>query len=55
MENVWRIAKTKNLLFAILFTTFGEDPDLEFNGTEWTVYYYYGQIQRLHTDPESVG
>jgi hypothetical protein len=47
LENIWRVLKTKNLLFGVLFTTFGEDSRLEFNGTEWTVYYYFNEIIKV--------
>ena len=46
MENIWRVAKTKNLVAALLFLTWGEDSELQFNGTEWTSYYYFRQLQK---------
>ncbi len=54
LENIWRVLKTKNLLFGVFFTQFGEDTRLEFNGTEWTVYYYFNEIMRVHRDPEKI-
>ncbi len=44
-ENIIRVAKTRNLVFGLLFCEWFEDPALQFNGTEWTSFYFRNVIQ----------
>ena len=46
-ENIVRVLKTNNYVLGMLFTDWFEDPRLNFNGTEWSSFYYYNQILRL--------
>ena len=44
LENLVRLFKSANPLNVFLFTDWGEDPKIIFNGTEWTTFYYFGVI-----------
>ena len=43
-ENVCRVLKTDNYILGFLFTDWFEDPRLDFNGTEWSSFFYYNEI-----------
>jgi hypothetical protein len=45
LENIWRVAKTKNLAAGVLFCTLGEDSEMEFNGFEWSIFYFWRSMQ----------
>jgi len=50
IENLVRVFKSANPLYVFLFTDWGEDPDISFNGTEWTTFYYFGVLQDINND-----
>lgn len=43
-ENICRVLKTDNYVLGFLFVDWFEDERLNFNGTEWSSFYYYDQI-----------
>lgn len=43
-ENICRVLKTDNYVLGFLFTDWFEDPRLDFNGTEWSSFFYYNEI-----------
>ena len=43
-ENITRVLKTNNYVLGMLFIDWFEDPRLNFNGTEWSSFYYYSKI-----------
>ena len=46
-ENIVRVLKTNNYVLGMLFTDWFEDPRLNFNGTEWSSFYYYNEIIKV--------
>jgi hypothetical protein len=44
LENLVRVFRSANPVNIFLFSDWGEDPELCFNGTEWTSFYYFGVI-----------
>ena len=46
-EAYWRVMKTKDYFMGICFSDMGEDPRLNFNGTEWTTLYYYTMLEKV--------
>lgn len=44
-ENIFRTAKTTNVIAGLLFVSWGEEPALQFNGTEWTSFYFRDLIR----------
>jgi hypothetical protein len=46
-EAYWRVMKTNDYLVGILFSDYGEDPRINFNGTEWTTLFYYTMLERV--------
>ena len=46
-ENVCRVLKTDNYVLGFLFSDWFEDPRLNFNGTEWSSFYYYNEICKV--------
>ena len=47
IESYWRVLKTKDYFMGVLFTDWGEDERLTFNGTEWTTLYYYTCLEKV--------
>lgn len=45
-ENMCRVLKTKNLFVGLVFISWFEDKSLDFNGSEWTCFYFRNQIAR---------
>jgi hypothetical protein len=43
-ENLCRVLKTKNFILGLIFIEWFEDLSLDFNGSEWTSYYFSRQI-----------
>lgn len=41
-----RVLKTKNFFFGLIFVNWFEDQSLDFNGSEWTSFYFRNQIAR---------
>ena len=50
LENLVWVFQTANPLSALLFSDWGEDSRLRFNGTEWTTFYYFGVLQDINSD-----
>ena len=46
-ENIVRVLKTDNYILGFLFTDWFEDERLNFNGSEWTSFYYYHEICKV--------
>ena len=43
-ENIVRLLKTDNYVLGLLFADWFEDPRLNFNGTEWSSFFYFNTI-----------
>ena len=43
-ENIVRVLKTNNYVLGLLFIDWFEDPRLDWNGTEWSSFYYFNKI-----------
>lgn len=50
LENTIRVLKTDNPFVGLWCSDWGEDPNLQYNGTEWTSFYYFEKIKEINKD-----